>query len=210
MDYCTTSRDHLHADGLAEQVVQTTKRGLRKYGLLRGSHRDWDLMLHWISMGNQFRKHASLASYNPYQLVCEREPIFPSSICKKLAHVVNLDDPNIWKECLQEQAQFFQRAMPMAMKNLFIAQHCDTLRYACCQPQTTTFKHPSLGGSPWLACLCPPFGQRLHLKTQQYKNLNTHFFIPNLMIQILMSTFSLGKSSQLPPPILHLQLLQSF
>jgi transposase-like protein len=51
IDHRTTSRDHPEADGLAERVVQTTKRGLRKYELLRGSHRDWDLMLPWISMG---------------------------------------------------------------------------------------------------------------------------------------------------------------
>ena len=45
IDHRTTSRDHPEADGLAERVVQTTKRGLRKYGLLWGSHGDWDLML---------------------------------------------------------------------------------------------------------------------------------------------------------------------
>ena len=71
-----------------------------------------------------------------YQLLYERElfsqnmPILPNPIHKRLTHVVNLDDPNIWAECLQEWAQFFQSAMPMAIKNLFIAHHCDTLRYA--------------------------------------------------------------------------------
>ena len=38
IDHRTTSRDHPKADGLAELVVQTTKRGLRKYGLHWGSH----------------------------------------------------------------------------------------------------------------------------------------------------------------------------
>ncbi|CAM6087473.1 unnamed protein product [Calypogeia fissa] len=33
IDHRTTSRDHPKADGLAERVVQTVKRGLRKYGL---------------------------------------------------------------------------------------------------------------------------------------------------------------------------------
>ena len=50
IDHRTTSRDHPEADGLAERVVQTTKRGLRKYELLQGGHRDWDLMLPWIAM----------------------------------------------------------------------------------------------------------------------------------------------------------------
>ena len=34
IDHCTTSQDHLEADGLAERVNQTTNRGLRKYGLI--------------------------------------------------------------------------------------------------------------------------------------------------------------------------------
>ena len=44
-----------------------------------------------------------------------------SSIREKLALVVDLDDPNIWTKCLQKRAQFFQRAMFMAMENLSIA-----------------------------------------------------------------------------------------
>ena len=62
IDHRTISRDHPKADGFAERVVQTTKRGLRKYKLLQGNHRDWDLMLPWISMGYQFSRHASPAS----------------------------------------------------------------------------------------------------------------------------------------------------
>ena len=146
IDHRTTSLDHLEANGLAKQVVQTTKRGLRKYGLLRGSHRDWDLMLPWIAIGYQFSRHASLASYSMYKLLYGREPILPSSIREKLAPIVDLDDPNIWAKCLQERAQFFQRAMPMAMENLSIAQHHDTLRYACIRsgtyrPQLRRFRH---------------------------------------------------------------------
>ena len=52
-------------------------------------------------MGYRFSRHASLASYNPYQLFYGREPVLPSFIRRKLAHVVDLDDPNIWVECLQ-------------------------------------------------------------------------------------------------------------
>ena len=55
IDHRITSRNHLEADGLAERVVQTTKCGLRKYGLLQGSHRDWDLILPWIAMCYQIK-----------------------------------------------------------------------------------------------------------------------------------------------------------
>ena len=100
IDHCTTSWDYLEADGLAKLVVPTIKRGLKKYELLWGSHRDWDLMLPWIAMGYRFSRHASLASHSLYQLLYGRENILLSFIREKLAFAVDLDDPNIWAECL--------------------------------------------------------------------------------------------------------------
>ena len=38
VDHHTTSQDHLKVDGLVERIIQTTKRDLRKYGLLRKKH----------------------------------------------------------------------------------------------------------------------------------------------------------------------------
>ena len=67
IDHRTTSRDHPEADSLAERVVQTVKRGLRKYGLFHGNHRDWDLKLPWIAMGYRFSRQASLSSFSPYR-----------------------------------------------------------------------------------------------------------------------------------------------
>jgi transposase-like protein len=43
IDHYITSRDHPQADGLAERLVQTVKRALRKYGLQIGHVSDWDL-----------------------------------------------------------------------------------------------------------------------------------------------------------------------
>jgi hypothetical protein len=43
IDHRTISRDHPEADGLAERMVQTVKRGLRKYSLKKGHYGDWDL-----------------------------------------------------------------------------------------------------------------------------------------------------------------------
>jgi hypothetical protein len=40
IDHRTTSRDHHEADGLAERMVQTVKRGLWKYNLKKGHHGD--------------------------------------------------------------------------------------------------------------------------------------------------------------------------
>ncbi len=43
---CLTSQDHLKGNGLAEQMVQMVKWGLRKYGLHKGHNQDWDLNYH--------------------------------------------------------------------------------------------------------------------------------------------------------------------
>lgn len=49
---------------------------------------------------------------------------------KNLNLVVDLDDPEVWTQCLHERVEFFKRAMPMAMKNLSTTQYRDTLQYA--------------------------------------------------------------------------------
>ena len=56
IDHKTTSCDHPEADGLAERMVQTVKRALRKYGLQQGHNGDWDLQLPWLTMDYRFSK----------------------------------------------------------------------------------------------------------------------------------------------------------
>jgi len=43
---------------------------------------------------------------------------------------VDLDSLAIWARVIPERAILFKRVMPMAMENLSIAQHQDTLWYA--------------------------------------------------------------------------------
>ena len=81
-------------------------------------------------MGYGFSRQVSLLSFSPYQLLYGREPVLPSVVREKLHPVVDLDDPEIWAETLQDWAEYFRKAMPMALENLAIAQHRDTLRYA--------------------------------------------------------------------------------
>jgi hypothetical protein len=44
--------------------------------------------------------------------------------------VVDLDSPTTWAKVIAERAVLFMKVVPMAMENLSIAQHRDTLRYA--------------------------------------------------------------------------------
>jgi hypothetical protein len=41
-----------------------------------------------------------------------------------------MDNPDTWALVNEQWAELFKRVMPMALENLSIAQHCDTLQYA--------------------------------------------------------------------------------
>jgi hypothetical protein len=71
-----------------------------------------------------------LSHFSPYFLLFGRHPIPPSSIAAQMDQVVDLDSPTTWAKVIAERAALFRRVMPMAMENLSIAQHRDTLRYA--------------------------------------------------------------------------------
>jgi len=68
-------------------------------------------------------KHASLSHFAPSILFFGRHPIPPSSIAVQMDQVVDLDSPATWARVIVERAALFKRVMPMAMKNLSIAQH---------------------------------------------------------------------------------------
>jgi len=129
IDHRRTSRDHPQADGLVERMVQTCKKGFQKICLTKNKE-DWNLALPYITMGYKMSKHASLFHFSPYFLFFGRRPIAPSSIAAQMDQVVDLDSPTTWAKVIAERAVLFRRVMPMAMENLSIAQHRDTLRYS--------------------------------------------------------------------------------
>jgi hypothetical protein len=131
IDHRTTSRDHPEANGLAECMVQTVKRGLQKYSLNKGHHGDWDLQLLWIAMGYRFSKQAFLASFSPYYLLFGRHPILSKAIQTDTDTIfANMDNPDTWALVSEQRADLFKCVMLMALENLSIAQHRDTLCYA--------------------------------------------------------------------------------
>ncbi len=81
-------------------------------------------------MGYRMSKHASLSRFFPYFLLFGKHPIPPSSIAVQMDHVVDLDSLATWARVIAERAALFWRVMPMAMENLSIAQHRNTLHYA--------------------------------------------------------------------------------
>ncbi len=110
-------------------MVQTCKKGLQKICFTRNKE-DWDLALPYIAMGYKMSKHASLSHFAPYFLLFGRHPISPSSITAQMDQVVDLDSPTTWVKVIAKRATLFMKVMRMAMENLSITQHRNTLRYA--------------------------------------------------------------------------------
>jgi transposase InsO family protein len=129
IDHRATSAHHPHTNGLSERVVGIVKRLLRKWCLGHASE-EWDAYLPWVAMGYNFSAQASLAGFSPYQLLFGREPVVPGAIKVALEEALDLDEPERLAALVAQRAVLFQRWMPMAMGNLEIAQHRDTLRYA--------------------------------------------------------------------------------
>ena len=104
------------------------KRSLRKC-LLDGGGEDRDELLPYIAMGYRMSRQKALG-YNPYFLMFGRDPIFQS----RLQHLQNGElNLNVTEGQLQiflnERGQAFKRVMPLAMRNLAIAQQRDKERY---------------------------------------------------------------------------------
>jgi len=110
-------------------MVQTCKKGFQKICLTKNKE-DSDLALPYITMGYKMSKHASLFHFSLYFLLFGRHPIPPSSITIQMDQVVDLDSLATWAKVITERVVLFRRVMPMAMENLSIAQHRNTLRYA--------------------------------------------------------------------------------
>jgi hypothetical protein len=95
-----------------------------------GNKKDWDLALPYIAMGYKMSKHASLSHFSPYFLLFGKNPIPPTSIVAQMDQVVDLDYPTTWVRVIAKRAVLFKKVMPMAMENLSISQHRNTLQYA--------------------------------------------------------------------------------
>ncbi len=97
-------------------------------------------------MGYWFNKQTSFASFFLYFLFFRCEPQLLASIHWDVDHVVNLYDPNMWVKACEQHVALFKIIMPLAMENLAIAQHWNTLQYGTIHvgrywPKNRTFEH---------------------------------------------------------------------
>ena len=123
-----SSREHLQSNGLAERMIQTVKRAFRKC-LLDGGGEEWDELLPKIAMAYRMSKQKAVSS-SPYFLMFGRDPIIQVRLRQSQEEVLDLDASGEGlRAFLDRQGQAFKRVMPLAMRNLAIAQQRDIERY---------------------------------------------------------------------------------
>ncbi len=88
------------------------------------------MALPYIAMGYRISKHANLSHFSLYFLLFGKHPIPPFSIVAQMDQVVDLDSLATWARVIVERVVLFWKVMLVAMENLSIAQHQDTLQYA--------------------------------------------------------------------------------
>ena len=103
------------------------KRSLRK-SLCDGGGLRWDELLPYVAMGYGMSTQKSLG-YNPYFLLFGRDPIFQARhhAMGELEKEPSDEEMQIF---LSTRGQTFRRVMPLAMRNLAIAQQRQKERYA--------------------------------------------------------------------------------
>ena len=92
-----------------------------------GGGQQWDELLPYIAMGYRMTKQKSVG-YSPYFLMFGRDPIFQSRHQPMVELTLDLSDEEM-RVFLNERGQTYKRVMPLAMRNLAIAQQRDKERY---------------------------------------------------------------------------------
>lgn len=130
IDHRTTAGYHAQANGLAERVVQTVKALLtRALADPANEGSDWEELLPGIVLAYNCSPQTS-TKQAPYALLYGRVPLLPVQAAARMQTEVDPDDPEVASLDLADRVALLRKAVPMAMGNLEIAQHRDTLRYA--------------------------------------------------------------------------------
>ena len=97
--------------------------------LLDKSKTEWDLYMPYIAMGYRMSKQAAVG-YSPYCLLYGRHPIFQARIQDlEDAPLPDSDNAEALGLFVNERGHVFREVMPLAMRNLAIAQDRDREQY---------------------------------------------------------------------------------
>ena len=129
IDHRVTSSTHPQANGAAERCVKSVKACLQRYIDTVGDSRHWDEYLPWILMGYRCTPQEA-TKVSPYLVLFGSEPVIPPSIRERMSAPLNFDDPDIAALSILERAKACEDASIIVGRNILVAQHRDSLRYA--------------------------------------------------------------------------------
>jgi hypothetical protein len=140
IDSRSTSANHPAANGAAEKAVHIVKRALEKTCLQKQNVRDWDLEVPWLLLGYNCSPQRS-TGFSPYEMLFAHAPVIPPAVTERMQEPVDLDSASAAANSLLQRKELVKRICPEAMRNLQIAQHRDTQRYAQIRSGTFQPKH---------------------------------------------------------------------
>ena len=129
IDHRVTSPNHPQANGAAERMVKTIKAGIDRYVSNSADEKSWDMYAPYVAMGYRITPQES-TKMSPYELMFACKPELPTAHKEKLLEPLNFDDPELAAQSVLERAKLLEDFIPMAGRNILIARHRDTLRYA--------------------------------------------------------------------------------
>ncbi|NBK23903.1 MAG: hypothetical protein EOM68_17970 [Spirochaetia bacterium] len=129
IDHRFTAPEKPSSNGLAERVVQTIKRALRKHCEQRRDAVTWDLGLPWVALAYRCSPQAS-TKFSPYYMLYARQPTIPPAVRARLTEPVDFDNSEAAAADVLKRAALVREASVIAGDNLRIAQHRDMLWYA--------------------------------------------------------------------------------
>jgi hypothetical protein len=88
IDHRVTAPHRPQANGLAERMVQTFKKALRKYCQQESNIDSWDEGMHWIALGYRCSPQAS-TKISPYELMFARRPVVPPAVVQRLSQPID-------------------------------------------------------------------------------------------------------------------------
>jgi hypothetical protein len=107
--------------------VQNVKQCLARLVATQGGAADWDSKMQWVALGYRCSRQAA-THLSPYEFLYGCAPCLPSAARPKFEGVLlDFANPEQAANYLDARAKLLEQNCALAMQNLRVAQHRDTL-----------------------------------------------------------------------------------
>jgi hypothetical protein len=133
VDHRFTSAHHPQSNGLAERVVQTVKRALKKMLSTCTDLQDWDTAAAWVALGYRATPQSS-SRVSPYHILYATQPVVPPGVVERCTEPIDMScETKQGRRAaalqLLARAAILAKDLPLVRSALETAQHKDERWY---------------------------------------------------------------------------------